>query len=1151
MGKKPSEIQCFCAPAIFADGKNIPFPVSVAHIFHALKTVTWVFLIAGLLTNPTYGASDGSKKLSQATMDLFNAAQLDDVDTARQAIKDGADVDAKNNEGLKAVDVAMQGGNFNVANFLLSDRSIRKITKPKPRTTPRKKRSVREKPKTAVANPAPPARAKSRFPEPKQKPHVVVATPPETGTATEKPGQKPLATAKPAGNGALTPPRQTLIVAPGTPENKTPPAETRQPARTQTPAKQQDEKPSAIARFFSSLVDLVTPEKKSEKKPSRKKPPIMPDDVTVEENPAPVPQQSTKTIQSVAGEDIPPEVPEGFEDNETGTPDPTDSATRTLKRIGDLLNNNEPEDEFGLPVVADKKRNTKTATRTGPKITIPDGDDVIIIDEQSPSVDDTGKTDDGRPLSVEERLARIQRVLNRNVKVDTSGIIKRNRELIKERAPELYAPRQQRTVSKLPSKPLSQRSDPKKRLEGRLARQVERLRQQETTPPEDANGLPLDMISGSPEIGPDDYPDDTARENDDQKPATPSTSIIDSIARLFTSGKDPLRKNKPGEKKIIVDIEDGYQRAPSQSPPGPIINERTGAAKISPPESMLKKDGDPDAGVKPGRLSPEMLDKIATLLETEQRFDKDNWQADIEAVNPELGETKPTETSPPEAENRSKPAPVPDTWTTVVEQPGENGAPPVVVKRTETTVTPPAPRLVARNQGPIDDNFMIDIDMAVKDLSGELPPIDTARAETPKPAKDSKKLAVVDAETLYTDPLRAPKKQPEPPAKPKKYFSRLSGLFQAPGDKKPPPQPLALEPTEKLASAVVAKTRQQGGGVPGVWPVVNVKVPENVPVNPTPPGVLRRTSLEGVTFSLGQSVTLENSFPPGKDGSDPNNQCVRKNRGTTLFCIEPVDWPENIEKDFIIPTILYTGPMAIVRYDQGNASRLHSLFLSEKFEDVANYYQSRYGEPTEIWKRSIAPLAQPRQDNPTLTWRSRDPETNAVSILEIRKFDDTRGGFPDTKRGAVMLYYANSAKIFPQVSSNELMRIQRASNETKTEDETKSDTANDSALKIDDNATDPADTETGPVDDTLDQPLDDSELDSTFDEELDKELDQELDDELDNSLDDELNDSLDDSNPAGAADDTLFNDNLDDNLDNDPNDSPGNDETGPLTLEDN
>lgn len=214
----------------------------------------------------------------------------------------------------------------------------------------------------------------------------------------------------------------------------------------------------------------------------------------------------------------------------------------------------------------------------------------------------------------------------------------------------------------------------------------------------------------------------------------------------------------------------------------------------------------------------------------------------------------------------------------------------------------------------------------------------------------------------------------------------------------------------------------------GAWQVTEVEArnaPPGVPPKPRP-GALTRTSLENVILSLGESVTLENTLPPQQGGLDPLNECIKKNRGTTLFCVEPIDWPQDLRASFLIPTILYTGPMAITRYDQGLPSRFHALFDSKEFEKIVAYYQSRYGEPTEIWKRSIAPLAKPRTDNPTVTWRSRDASSNVISVLEIRKFDDTRGGFPDTNRGAVMLYQMNAPSIFPQVSSHELMRLRRA-----------------------------------------------------------------------------------------------------------------------------
>ncbi|MBO6520946.1 MAG: hypothetical protein JJ900_06575 [Rhodospirillales bacterium] len=262
---------------------------------------------------------------------------------------------------------------------------------------------------------------------------------------------------------------------------------------------------------------------------------------------------------------------------------------------------------------------------------------------------------------------------------------------------------------------------------------------------------------------------------------------------------------------------------------------------------------------------------------------------------------------------------------------------------------------------------------------------------------------------------------------------RIRQLFEGPRGADEGPQVDKLDADDRQAAAEQLLSEALRDGVPtalpdqGQWPVTEVEPSTITPgVPPAPrPGVLTRTSLDDVVLSLGESVTLENTLPPQQDGIDPLNSCVKKNRGTTLFCIEPVDWPQDLRPAFVVPTILYTGPSAITRYDQGSPSRFHALFEAEQFEDVVAYYQARYGEPTEIWKRSIAPLAKPRMDNPTVTWRSRDSRSNVITVLEIRKFDDTRGGFPDTNRGAAMLYHMNAPSIFPQVSSHELMRLRR------------------------------------------------------------------------------------------------------------------------------
>jgi len=241
--------------------------------------------------------------------------------------------------------------------------------------------------------------------------------------------------------------------------------------------------------------------------------------------------------------------------------------------------------------------------------------------------------------------------------------------------------------------------------------------------------------------------------------------------------------------------------------------------------------------------------------------------------------------------------------------------------------------------------------------------------------------------------------------------------------------PLEKKADEKTESDKKSKTDPKTVEKPSdFWPVTQVETAEAPPLAVKKPRIetLPENTLKGVTLALGESVSLENSFPPLGDGVDPHNRCVKKNRGTTLFCLETVDWPEKMRADFLVPTILYTGQKAIARYDQGIASRFHALFPADSFKRVAEYFHKRFGKPTDVWNRSIAPFAQPRQDNPTLAWRSIDPKTQVVTVLEIRKFDDSRGGFPDTSRGAVMLYLANSPSIFPQVSSHELMRLSRS-----------------------------------------------------------------------------------------------------------------------------
>jgi hypothetical protein len=134
---------------------------------------------------------------------------------------------------------------------------------------------------------------------------------------------------------------------------------------------------------------------------------------------------------------------------------------------------------------------------------------------------------------------------------------------------------------------------------------------------------------------------------------------------------------------------------------------------------------------------------------------------------------------------------------------------------------------------------------------------------------------------------------------------------------------------------------------------------------------------------------------------------------------------------------MYQGMQAVIRYDEGRASNFFTLFDSRAYNTIIDYYTKRFGPPTQTLQRGIAPLAQPRRANPISIWRSIDPTTSLVSTLEIRQFDDSRVGFPDTRRGAVMLYHAWSEPIFPQLSALELMVLKPNEDSRVGEDKSK------------------------------------------------------------------------------------------------------------------
>jgi hypothetical protein len=228
---------------------------------------------------------------------------------------------------------------------------------------------------------------------------------------------------------------------------------------------------------------------------------------------------------------------------------------------------------------------------------------------------------------------------------------------------------------------------------------------------------------------------------------------------------------------------------------------------------------------------------------------------------------------------------------------------------------------------------------------------------------------------------------------------------------------LATDDTSMKPDTGKGNTATDGGSLDELASLADdIGVVETARVPPAVSQVLPDTVL-----TLGESVHLTSVMPSRPDDPSEANFCVEKNRKKTIFCVEPVDWPPDLARQLRVSTIMYQGAQAVVRYDAGQATRFHAIFPISAFDPLVSYYTRRFGPPTEIASRKIAPFGQPRQENPIYVWKRDDPLSGRKTTLEVRQYDDGRGGFPDLRHGAVMLYNEASKPIFPVLSSLDLM----------------------------------------------------------------------------------------------------------------------------------
>lgn len=227
-----------------------------------------------------------------------------------------------------------------------------------------------------------------------------------------------------------------------------------------------------------------------------------------------------------------------------------------------------------------------------------------------------------------------------------------------------------------------------------------------------------------------------------------------------------------------------------------------------------------------------------------------------------------------------------------------------------------------------------------------------------------------------------------------------------------PPESMVVSPPSSAASAEPDKDKTEAvSSLPSLRPSVVEKV-------------VVRAAPADADLKMGKSMTIGASFAGTK------RTCIGKQNGHVLFCSQSMTWPEHLGAYFETHSDTYRGTQAIVRYDGKKLTHAHALFLKAGLKDVVSYFDALYGPPIETFNRIVVPFEGRPMDNPTFVWRRNNPVgvSPQSTVLEIRGFDDSRGGFPDMDHGVVRLYGGGSLPIFPWVSPREMMLAKYAIN---------------------------------------------------------------------------------------------------------------------------
>lgn len=1027
---------------------NASLPTAKAAI-RAARGAAWACLAVVFLALNAHAQNAATPDAALATRHLFEAVLRNNMVAIKESLAKGADINARNARGVTPAELAVELGYLDIANYLLTLDKTRKEGAEKSGKTPaqaapdaavkeKEKKPAKRAPKKTDESlfvPAPPTTSPSAGPAAKAKkepapvkPKSTEALLAQTGASTasdpaeasdplaryfrpltrpEEPSAKPTTAAASPPSPALVPaPVPLTSEAPAPPDSKPAPPPTAEtaateppppapaesplpiigkirgpedpaPEPTQTPTPSEAsgapskpppaDAPDALARFFRAFASRL---KSEEGRPGD---PAQPARIAPVEAPPPAPPVSPLAPKAEAAPDTPP------------APPASGPAMRFLKRITGLA---EPaEEKTGAPALAPTEpAPAKTEPPAPPPEPAPVPAEAVAtsIPEPTPPAP-VPKADippppsalTPPPLVPSAPTTPVEPAVTRAEPEPTPPPTKLA-ETPPSAVPEPAAPRARTApvATPMPEEP----SGPFSRFFKRITKMAGIDRDRGTAKPPPKTVAPETKPATEPE--PKRPPAETKIGAPEEPATARPVSPPESPSPAAPPPDTPPRADEPRRAKPDTALPPP-QRPPDTKPKNffQLLAEWMqrdrrddgGKAPKPIPRDLLGTAEEPSAS--PARPPAPTATDLAALQ------DKSSWAPKVErgaALPPATGDPSAPAPFPPDATTGEI---KPDQSTTALVAPGSIGDTSTVLELPAVPPTGTAPDIA--RAGPSTQE-------ATATLFGmPVPPT----AETPAGAAAETQQPAGEALTLFGLP--------------------------APGDKK---ARAGAAPSGGLFGQPAAPAEEEAKKE---WAVKSIETAQTRPAITPSPEPQAVAVPAASSFVLGRSLVLGKPPPPRVSEPLKDRSCIDKLNGAITFCIESVNWPKSVEENFRVNTVLYTGLMAIVRYDGGVATRLQTMFPSEHFDKIVGYFTGLYGSPQEYWTRSIAPLASARQNNPTRAWRARHPATGQVMVLEIRQYDDTRGGFPDTKRGVVMVYVADAKPIFPQVSSLELMRLKR------------------------------------------------------------------------------------------------------------------------------